>query len=104
MRDITREEAVCLFRRQWSDMQMAHGDCPDYETRVEYKEKWCKTHGFSFVDSDCFLCEWVRQNSRTCFYCPIDWGNIAPACVDGKTDYRRSPISEILALPERKVE
>ena len=104
---LTKEEAICLFRRQWSDMQMALGDNPTYGGREVYKGEWCRLHGFSHVAENCFLCEWVMQNKTICDFCPIDWnfdkqnkqGNY---CLFGTVCHSHSPISEILALPERK--
>ena len=53
------------------------------------------------IDNNCFLCEYaVRHYDTTpCNYCPINWG--LGGCVAGNVSYDRSPISEILALPER---
>lgn len=109
MRDITREEAVCLFRRQWSDMQRDLGDNPTCYDRVVYKRKWCYLHGYSDVCEQCFLCEWTEQNKTNCDDCPIEWNSgrknqYGNYCLYGTLDYRFAPISEILALPERKVE
>ena len=101
MKKLTREEAIDLFRQQWTDMQKELGDCPSWVERAVYKRKWCETHNFVNCNN-CFLCEWTVQNNNVpCSECPIDWGYVS--CIGGKVDYRYAPISEILALPERKV-
>ena len=107
MDKLTKEEAICLFHRQWSDMQMAYGDKPTFSDRVVYKREWCRLHGYSYVADDCFLCEWVKQNKTGCNFCPIDWNfdkqnKYGNYCFHGTVGYAHSPISEILALPERK--
>lgn len=101
--ELTREEALKLHRQMWSDMQKELGDCPTREERIEFKHYWCLDHTpESLPKSWCYLCEYTKQiipydcaNS-----CPIDWGG--RDCMYGKVDYRYSPISKILALPERK--
>lgn len=101
MKKLTREEAINLFRQQWADMQKELGDCPDWEKRAIYKTKWCNAHNFA-DSNNCFLCEWAIQNDNVpCDECPIDWGDVS--CVGGKIDYRFTPISVILALPERRI-
>lgn len=100
---LTREEALRLHRQMWSDMQKDLGDCPDYHDRIMYKYEWCKKNfPYNYIKTDCFLCEYVVENDLTCTNCPIDWGG--SSCRKGKVTYHRSPISEILALPEREVE
>ena len=101
MKKLTREEAINLFHQQWTDMQKELGDCPAYEDRELYKRRWCNDHDY-FDCNSCFLCEWAVQNDNApCDECPIDWGDIC--CMSKKIDYRISPISEILALPERRI-
>lgn len=100
MKKITREEAINLFRQQWADMQKELGDCPDWGERDFYKQEWCAKHNF-IVSSDCFLCEWANQNCLPCKKCPIDWGYAN--CWDGVINCEVSPISKILALPERRI-
>ncbi len=101
MEKLTREEAINLFRQQWTDMQKELGNCPSWVERAVYKRKWCEAHNFVNCNS-CFLCEWAVQNNNVgCDKCPIDWGDVC--CVGGKVDYRYTPISEILALPERRI-
>ena len=101
MKKLTREEAINLFHQQWTDMQKELGDCPSWEKRAIYKTKWCNAHNFA-DSNNCFLCEWAIQNGDVpCDECPIDWGDVS--CVGGKIDYRYTPISVILALPERKI-
>lgn len=101
MKKLTRKEAINLFRQQWADMQKELGDCPAREDRELYKRQWCNDHNY-FNCNNCFLCEWANQNDYIpCDECPIDWGSAS--CVGGKVDYRYAPISEILALPERRI-
>ena len=95
---LTKEDALNLHRQMWSDMQKALGDNPkDYE-RTQFKEKWCAKH---FPDENifnsCFLCEYVNNNNVSC--CLIDWPYRTCAT---HSYYYNAPISEILALPERK--
>ena len=106
--ELTREKALELHRQMWSDMQRDLGDNPIFEKRVEYKHKWCEEH-FSkgHIINNCFLCEYAEHISFTsgtmCNYCPIKWD--FGFCFEGyhwKKSYRNMPISELLALPERK--
>ena len=109
--DLTREQALKLHREMWGDMQKKLGDNPPKYYRSFFKGQWCEEH---FPDdkilSDCFLCEYVRQISPMalrCYKCPIKWGNddrkFNCQGYGDNTDYRYDSISEILALPERKV-
>lgn len=95
--NLSKEEALRLHRKMWSDMQKEFGDCPSAGTRVEFKEDWCNSHGYK-VRSDCFLCEYDYQvGGRSCKNCPIKWPN--GSCIKG-CYYHKAPISEILALEE----
>lgn len=123
--NLTREEALKLHYEMWSDMQRDLGDNPDWIARSDYKSEWCDE---KFPDDGiaykCFLCEYGEQQSRKefgwsgkrCLFCPIDWSALI-AVSDASyqlTCFRRyrgranthiyedAPISEILALPERK--
>lgn len=113
--DLTREEALKLHRQMWTDMQNELGDCPTYIERRDFKRKWVRQRfPLEVVLSNCFLCEYanLRQceyaNLRRCSYCPINWGrngesgNFCEKTVGVGVDWRHSPISEILALPERE--
>ena len=109
--DLTREDALALFRMMWSDMQDELGDYPDIYQRIDYKEKWINAKfPHRYVRHDCFLCEYVnkRKDMDSCKRCPINWGgdglheNVCEKMREPGADWRRSPISEILALPERK--
>lgn len=101
---LTKEEALRLHRQMWTDMQIALGNNPSARDRGIYKQKWC-TENFpnKKIINDCFLCEYAvrRDETAPCYYCPIDWGS--GGCVTGNVSYDRSPISEILALPEIEV-
>lgn len=99
---LTREEALKLHRQMWSDMQKELGDCPSYEERKEFKHYWCLDHTPGAIPhSSCFLCEYMNQTDDICSNCPINWGE--GNCVGGEVNYRNSPISVILALPEREI-
>ena len=103
--DLTREQALELHREMWTDMQEELGDCPEFCDRMRYKSRWCKKRfPKEEVSADCFLCEYALQTAPNCSGCPINWG--AATCqmcyVKGAVDWRYSPISKILALPERK--
>ena len=86
----------------WTDMQKELGDCPEYGDRMLFKSKWCEERvPQEGVNANCFLCEYIYQTKGDCTSCPIDWGK-ATCQSDGGVDWRYSPISEILALPERE--
>ena len=108
----TREKALELHRKMWSDMQRDLGDCPSYFERIEYKGNWCNRNGYAGILNDCFLCEYSQESIIPCDDCLIDWSSLSNepnnyTCMAhyDETGYIHScaPISEILALPERKV-
>lgn len=113
--ELTREEALRLHRQMWGDMQKELGDCPDIIDRVKFKHKWVEKHGYAYITNDCFLCEYAIK----CIHCPIDWSELTPDMVNSKFSFCTyrvinkygytevwgvAPISEILALSERKFE
>ena len=100
---LTREEALKYHRQMWTDMQKELGDNPTRYNRVIFKERWCREHfPKSKIACDCFLCEYVFNNSKhTCKECPVVWPD--EDC-HRNGYYYDAPISEILALPEREVE
>lgn len=118
---LTREKALELHYQMWGDMQNDLGDNPAPALRTKYKEGWIKKHfpgeGVLF---DCFLCEFAASKSRycgitRCWNCPVNWDSLTvegkgyccePYKGGGTEDciYLDAPISEILELPERKVE
>ena len=99
---LTREEALKRHRQMWSDMQRELGDTPPITKRADFKRRWCNNYVYTPINS-CYLCEYVAQMGKHCDECPIDWGKSwGTRCIDGDVDYRYSPISEILALPERE--
>lgn len=102
--ELTREQALSLHRQMWTDMQKDLGDCPSRLDRVEFKSNWCKVHfPHESILCACFLCEYAENNNIGCSECLIDWDSDSEAgCVNEKVSYRSSPISLILALPERK--
>lgn len=116
---MTREEALRLHREMWTDMQKELGDCPTGSDRRIYKQKWLEKHGYTDVWADCFLCEYAfnkcKDKGNYCELCPINWlplsANELDCCISvyrkckfqtyHNNIYRKAPISEILALPER---
>lgn len=111
---LTREKALELHRKMWTDMQRELGDCPTACQRVIYKERWCENYGYKGICNDCFLCEYTAGLDISCDDCPIDWGSLSTnedetICM-GRYDgfggigfiHSTALISEILALPERK--
>lgn len=103
---LTREEALKLHRQMWTEMREELGDCPTHKQRRLFAYRWCLEHPLtseSICDS-CYLCEYAKQVYGDgyvyidCDSCPIDWNG---DCMDGKVNRLYSPISEILALPEK---
>lgn len=104
--ELTRERALELHRRMWTDMQQELGDNPTILKRERYKRTWCQEY---FPDESirdyCFLCEYAYNKSDggfPCRHCPIKWD--CTYCFEGvsiKKSYRNISISELLALPER---
>ena len=107
---LTREQALEYHRGMWRDMQKDLGDCPDMDDRLIYQHRWCKEKiPQEHIIADCVLCEYALQAVGNCDGCPIDWGGSGVCCQrpfdeEGGIDWRRSPISEILALPEKRRE
>ena len=98
--ELTRKEALDLYRRMWMDMQERLGDKPTSAERVLFKERWCMEHfPNNRIINNCFLCEYAFGKGA-CNKCPIIWPT--DACYEDRY-YYRVPISEILALPEREV-
>ena len=103
---LTREEALKYHRQMWTDMQKELGDKPSFGDRMVFKHKWCKEHfPNEEIDASCFLCEYVNHHEDGCDYCPIKWDDNYDddCCMGGGVNYEYSPISVILALPERKL-
>ena len=103
----TKEQALEFHRQMWGDMQKELGDNPSTAERMSYKTKWCKEHfPDEYIMGDCFLCQYDWMFDNDCYHCPIDWSNNGEyrgdTCVSGYCTYDESPISEILALPERE--
>ena len=118
---LTREQALEYHRQMWTDMQKDLGDEPSATIRDDFKHAWCGNHfPNEQIANDCFLCEFLSKNDPHQFYwdcgagCLLKWGQddvgnpITCYDDDGDKDdvsgthYRLSPISEILALPERE--
>lgn len=105
--ELTRERALELHRQMWTDMQRDLGDTPDSGQRIEYKCEWCDAHfPKEYIENHCFLCEYDRLSTiYDCKSCPIRWPyeDDCNGCYCTKRSYYyKAPISEILALPERK--
>ena len=106
--ELTREKALELHRKMWSDMQKDLGDTPNGSQRVSYKREWCDTHfPKEDIENNCFLCEYNKSSERDdCKDCPIRWpyeDDYTTYCTNRKY-YYTAPISKILALPEREIE
>lgn len=122
--ELTKDEAIRLHLQMWTDMQNELGDKPNPDERAVYKGNWLERHGYEGVEAHCFLCDYAQEaelqawlancgTHRICGYCPIDWsfltcGAFVDKCYGryrngGGEVYQCAPISEILALPERKV-
>ena len=111
---LSEEMAVRLHRMMWSDMQKELGDnlCSG---RATYKAEWLDKHfpGEHFMHN-CFLCEYVMQQTgirpllecAECKICPIKWpgDNCSLREREGGVNYLQSSISDILALPARNPE
>ena len=100
---LTREEALRYHRQMWTDMRKELGDKPRAGERIQFKDKWCEEH---FPDegilNQCFLCEYVKRHYDGCYggrECLIVWPYGDCTTHDY---YYDAPISEILALLERK--
>ena len=129
-KDLTREEALRLHYKMWTEMQEKLGDNPAPEERDRFKRDWCNEWArnnnynqddYVWVRSNCFLCEYTDSE---CERCPIDWSKAEDIdnqyayideytidCTDfyiGSDDdyaspyYKFAPISKILAIPERE--
>lgn len=99
---LTREQALKYHRQMWSDMQKDIGDTPNALERVKFKRKWCMKHfPNEKIESNCFLCEYADDCDR----CPIKWDvdYDNANCKGFVINYLYSPISKILALPEREL-
>lgn len=98
---LTREEALKLHRRMWSDMKRELGDNPTPIDRLNYKMKWCaKYFPNEHISGNCFLCEYTfHVLLSNCKKCPIIWpkNNCVEDCY-----YQLAPLSEILKLSKRK--
>lgn len=105
---LSQEMALILHRMMWSDMQKELGDNPSRDARNRFKTDWIqRMFPDEYIRSHCFLCEYAGNDG--CSKCPIDWGNVQESkflalCDGDNINYLTSPISEILALPERDTE
>lgn len=106
--ELTRDEALRLHRQMWSDMQEKLGDNPNFCDRQDFKFEWTHKHfPNEYIENNCFLCEYCERCYLDGRGCIIDWGfnplTNSSDCIDGKISHETSPISKILALPERKL-
>ena len=93
---LTRERALELHRKMWSDMRDILGDDPIPWKRINFKDAWINEHfPNAEICNNCFLCEYVENENLGCCRCPIEW----PGAFCGNY-YLTEPISKILALPE----
>ena len=99
---LTGKEALRKHREMWEAMRETLGDNPSPGARARFKYDWCEAHGDADISAHCYLCQFVEEHKLRCEDCPIDW-NGQRSCFEGTVSYRFSPLSEILALPERKV-
>ena len=108
MKNLTREQALELHRQMWTDMQRDLGDTPNGGQRVKYKIEWCDIHfPKERIENHCFLCEYNKSSELNgCKGCPIRWPyeDFDVSYCTNYSYYYTAPISEILALPERKIE
>ena len=101
--ELNRKDAIKYHIEMWTAMMDELGDSPEGYRRTEFKRRWCSEHfPNDRIWSNCFLCEYCENDKLSCEDCPIDWG--AKDCVIGDIDWHSSPISEILALPERDID
>lgn len=95
---LTKEEAVFYHHQMWKEMREKLGDNPEKKDRVHFKKDWVRSR---FPDeqifNNCFLCEYTNLKGLDCDSCPIKWHNDYCGVY-----YLHAPISNILALPERK--
>ena len=107
--ELTRERALELHRQMWNDMQKELGDNTTGGYRVIYNAELCLKHfPNEHIANDCFLCEYAYNYISSCQKCPIRWTTednddaVTTYCCYDKY-YYNTPISEILALPEREL-
>lgn len=101
---LTKEKALRLHRKMWTDMQRELGDIPYPLERVNYKYKWCKKHfPNEHIISNCFLCEYTHCD---CSKCPIKWPGernwMLTTCESSNNTWKNMPISKMLNLPIRE--
>jgi hypothetical protein len=61
--NLTKDEAVRLFREHWKYLAETGGDLSD-------KRKWLAENGYKDILFECFLCEYTAPY---CEDCPIIW-------------------------------
>ncbi len=112
--ELTKEKALELHAKMWSDMRDKLGDNPSMGERSLYKHNWIgKRFPFERILNDCFLCEYSLYNMGG-ICCLLKWVEddaYLNTCESEdeddleddtkRCDWRYSPISDILALPEK---
>jgi hypothetical protein len=116
--ELTREKALELHRKMWTDMRKELGNNPTSSQRQDFKRKWCSANfPKEIIVHNCFLCAYVKKNPRSndaCVDCPINWNSLKRYDYDVnrcyasyKGDnpdeiYLAAPITSILNLPEKR--
>ena len=116
--ELTRERALELHRKMWTEMRKKLGDNPTSFQRQYFKIRWClKNFPKEIITNNCFLCAYVKKNqcnNDACVDCPINWNSLkrydsdANRCYASyKGDnpdyiYLAAPITSILNLPEKR--
>lgn len=116
--ELTREKALELHRKMWTEMRKELGDNPTPSERQDFKSMWCSEHfPEEVVVHNCFLCAYVKKHPCTnyaCINCPINWNSLkkydfeANRCYasykgDNPNEiYLTAPITSILNLPEKR--
>ena len=115
---LTKEKALSLHRRMWTDMLLKLGNNPDGLSRTVFKLDWLQAHNYEDIECNCFLCEYDFQQRKLemdfCDFCPIDWSSLSvekekASCGDKyihsdsyTSIWKSAPIDEILNLPEKE--
>jgi hypothetical protein len=104
--ELTKDEAVRLFREHWKWLAETGGESAD-------KEYWLFVRGYR-VFNHCFLCEYTLNTTSeyvdNCDNCPIDWGG-SICCgisyfggwLESNTPEERKRLAKIISeLPEKE--
>ncbi len=82
---------LCLMMWKWIAKQKKAGNTSNVYL---LKRTWLKKHGYkgNTVDGDCFFCEYTRQYSSNCYYCPPGKIEAGFRCDDKNCSYYDNPI------------